>query len=862
VLRHIMTACGGMFDAVRRLKGLPALTDLALASLGTWILVLFVPWQHVLSSAIPTGGDNPAHPVLMQSVGDALFSHGSIVHYSYAFWNGFEAFQFYFPLPYVCGAALARVVHPNVAFKLMTLCGLLGLPVGFYYMAKGFGLSKITCAVASLLSLSFLFTDAHVMWGGNVNSALAGMIANSWAFVFVALAFGKIVQAWDEGRFLVSGVVFTVLAMLSHFYATLMLLLLYVALALLDALRPGALVASFRRKMSVYAIGAVSVMLMAWWIVPLVAYRTYSAEFGANWDVDFLGTFRLEEKIAFVASIVAVVGQVVLDPRRRRVPVAILLFGALGVVLYFWGYAFFSTAFLNIRIWPTVYLFVYLTIILAVEVAYRRATLPVFALLVALLWFLVPADASTGKAREWMLWNYTGVEGKRGAAEFGRLIAALSAEPPGRVSFESYARNNDLIGSVRTFELIPYLTHHEIVEGGIVNSSSFAGVSYFLQCLASESCAGWPHGSIMPARDIPRAIDMMRALGVRYHIAATAESRRAFDESPDVVPLVRGSWWTLYKMIEDPSLVEVYDGPPLVVPDENPLTTLVNLPRWDLFRNAAVIFDRTGQQPARERAVWNRAFFDRLADEWRTDGRVADLGWADRKAERTKYLNSFVLSRRDEVQWERDLGGDPEFFIADRGWDPDLMSTSPVPPYPALLLPLAGSPGAEISLGVHGKGFRAVADGTDLALNGTSNVSLGSEDGRAVIRFYESRDEAYPYLDVTGNGGAARPSAAGRASVAPPARITDRCAVSLDRAFHRLALRTGCPGKPHLIKYRYYPKWGSTVPVHLATNGFMLVVPEGAETVLEHRRGRPDHLGIWISLVGFGILLWARRALG
>ncbi len=858
-----MPAGDGMFDAARRLKGLPTLADLGLATLGSWILALYIPWQHVLSPTTPSGGDNPAHPVLMQSVGDAFFSHLSIVHYSYSFWNGFEAFQFYFPFPYLCGAALARLIHPNVAFKLMTLCGLLGLPVGFYYMAKGFGLSKITCAIASLLSLSFLFTDAHVMWGGNVNSALAGMIANSWAFVFVTLAFGKIVQAWHEERFLTSGVVFIVLAMLSHFYATLMLLLLYLAIALLDALRPRTFVASFSKKIPVYAVGLVSVMLMAWWIVPLVTYRTYSAEFGGNWDVDFLGTFRLEEKVVFAASILVVAGQVVLSPAQRPVPMAILVFGTLALFLYFWGYPLFSTAFLNIRIWPTVYLFVYLTMILAVEVVYRHTALPIFAFLVALLWFLVPSDASTGKARQWMLWNYTGVEGKTGAAEFQRLIAALAAEPSGRVSFESYEQNNHLIGSVRTFELIPYLTHHEIVEGGIVNSSSFAGVSYFLQCLSSDGCAGWPHGSIMPAQDIPRAVDMMRALGVRYHIAARAESRRAFDASPDVMPLAQGRWWTLYKMIEAPPLVEVYDDPPLAVPDSNPLTTLVNLPRWDLFRNAAVIFDRDDGQSVRERAAWNLGFFNLLVREWQTPARVADLGWADRKSERAKYLNSFILSRQDDVQLERDLGDDPEFFIADRGWDPDLMSTSLIPPYPALLLPLVGPAGAEISLAIHGKGFRAVAGDSELTLNGASTVLLGGEDGRTVVRFYESADEAYPYLDVTRNGGDVQPGdALNMLDIAPPTRITDRCVVSLDKAFHRLVLRTSCPGKPHLIKYRYYPKWRSAVPIHLGTNGFMLVVPEHAETILEHRNGRADYFGIGISLLGFWVLFWARRILG
>ncbi len=856
----------GRPDAGRRVRVAEALVEAALAALGTAILALYVPWQHVFSSTIPTGGDNPAHPVLMRSVGEAFFSHLAVVHYSYRFWSGFEVFQFYFPLPYVCGAALARVIHPNVAFKLTTLAGLLGLPVGFYYMAKGFGLSKITCVIASLLSLSFLFTDAHVMWGGNVNSALAGMIANSWAFVFVTLAFGSVLRAWREGRFLVAGVVFTVLAMLSHFYATLMLFLLFGTLFLQDAWPPAGWLARFRRRCPAYAMGVVAVMLTAWWIVPLVVYQPWSAEYGGNWDVDFLATFRRVEKIATVVSLLLVVGYLLRRPTERAGHLTGLLFAGVAVGLYFFGYLLPSPAFMNIRIWPTVYLALYILILLAVEAVWRVAPLPLFAGAIALLWMVIPSEDSTNKAAQWMTWNFSGIEAKEGGAEYMALMDRLKAEPPGRVSFEADGRNNHLLGSVRAFELIPYLTHHEIVEGGIVNSAKFAGIGYFLQCFTSSECAGWPNGTIVPDQDIPRAIEMMQALGVDYHIAARDEARRAFDASGQVVALHGGQRWTLYKLRAPAGLVEVYDGPPLTLRDRKPLTTLANLPRWDVLRRQAVVFDDGEGAATPEEAATNRRFFDFLVREWSTERRVVDRGWPDRKGDRAKFLNAYVLSRRDDIDLRRDLGDDPEFFIADRNWDPDVYAPSLLPAYPALAVILRREDGDAPPLDVHGRGYRALARGAELALNAPVTMPDPAPDEvQTVITFHDIRTEAYPYLDVWTNDSVYHLGQVDEGPITAPVlpeRITERCDVSLERAFHKLTLRTACPGKPHLIKYSYYPKWRADVPIRLGSNGFMVVEPVARETVLEHRNGFPDRVGMGISVLGLVGLLLGRRFLG
>src|SRR5207249_2373265 len=151
--------------------------------------------------------------------------------------------------------------------------------------------------LAGVLSVPFLFTEAHVMWGGNVFSALAGMIGNAWAFAFFVPAFGKILEARRAGTFSVSAVVLSVLAALSHFYALLMLLMLFVAFAIED----GVTALATRRMPSLrefrtYSIGVVSVLIMCWWIVPLGFYLPYSCDLGGGWAVKLLSTFTPAEK--------------------------------------------------------------------------------------------------------------------------------------------------------------------------------------------------------------------------------------------------------------------------------------------------------------------------------------------------------------------------------------------------------------------------------------------------------------------------------------------------------------------------------------------------------------------------------------
>ena len=927
------------------LKLLRTLGELCASLLGTLVIAINVPWAEVLSASIPGGGDNPAHPVLMRDVTEAFLQHGSIVHYSYSFWSGFELFQFYFPLPYLCGGLLAAVVHPHVAFKLITLLPILLVPPAFYVMARLMALGVGTAAVASLLAVSFLHTDAHVMWGGNVSSTLAGMIGNTWAFAFFAVCAGALFRVRDSGRFSLLAVCVFAAAALSHFYAALMLFVLGCVFAAEDLLRAALRELCVRKAAATYAVFAAAGALLAWWVLPLMYYTRYSTDFGENWNVSLAQTFTHYEKVfaflawlvlaaccvhtgvqqgksarrplyaalplilfcgvqafnyaaahlpellatapawlnglhipvsgrltAAVAAYASVYLLILLARARDWTVLRVYLFGALFVICFYANEYLNSTAFLNIRLWPSIYFALYALIILAF--ARLGALIPrlVTGACACLFYFLVPPAAYFEKAKTWMVWNYSGMESKAGADDYLHIVAILRAQPPGRVSFESADANNGIFGTVRAFELLPFLTPHELVEGGILNSARFPGVGYTLQCLVSNSCAGWPAGSIMPGTDIPRAVEMMRALGVSYHIAVSPDIKQAIEHSGQFNILHRGKFATLYAAREPSRLVEAYDRRPPVIEITWPYTMLLNQPRWDRLRHTALAFASNLAPAPPGPAVSSRDLFNFLVREWYAGRRVAhDLGWEPIKSgDPSRRLNAFIFSLQAPFDLGRELKRGADFFIADRGFDPDLFVSNLQYGGSELAIPLLRAQAGKSPLILDGKGYRAFAGGVEIPFGREVTIEFqekvigGQRAPFALISLTNIPNERYRYVDARTGDALVMPGLPGSADLEVPQQITARCAPTLEKTFHRMLLRTACPGKPHLIKYSYYPKWRADVPIYLGSNGYMLLTPEHERTELRHEPALLDRVAGGISwaalfvLLGFG-LFFARK---
>jgi len=90
----------------------------------------------------------------------------------------------------------------------------------------------------------------------------------------------------------------------------------------------------------------------------------------------------------------------------------------------------------------------------------------------------------------------------------------------------------------------------------------------------------------------------------------------------------------------------------------------------------------------------------------------------------------------------------------------------------------------------------------------------------------------------------------------PREPYTDDCNISSHLEQQRIVFDTNCPGRPHIVKVSYFPRWHVTdgTPLYLVSPGFMLITPSTSHVEIEYRRNLIDWLGLAISLLGLALI--------
>lgn len=553
-----------------------------------WFFFDHIPLSLLLRDTTLAGGDTIAHNYLASRLATALFEEGRIIAWAPGWWCGFPMFQYYFCLPYVIAALLDLVLPFDLALKLVTVLGVLALPVCAFVGARAMRLRWPGPLLVGIAAVVFLFDRSHTMWGVNVYSTLAGMIANSLSFALMLLAVGAATVDADRGRCRVRTVVLFTLLAASHFFTTLMAACV---IALLPFLRPRA---GVRRALTVLACDAVwAFLLMAWWLIPLSAKREFAVDYGVNWNVDLMQ--RLPDA-AFVAVPFALIAVVTCRRTGARFVLALLWMAAVAGTLFRFGYAL-SPVFVNVRLWP------FLTFsLLALGAAglarllqaARRGT-PWAIAAILLVAFSAGIDRPN-HVRDWAEWNYSGLEDKPRYPVIERLVLPLEGTP-GRLANDLHDDNNAL-GSSRVFEVVPHLIGKPVLEGGIVNSAVGAFYSYYIQSLTSGRAAGHPPIVEPGAFDMAHATRLLELFNVSHFIAHGDTTRRALAERPEWTRLAQEDAWELFALnTHDSRYVSVCNDPAVVVPGADWKQLSLDW-LYDARRlRQPVVFLRDGQPP-------------------------------------------------------------------------------------------------------------------------------------------------------------------------------------------------------------------------------------------------------------------------
>ena len=572
VLLALLIACGTAFQvpSVRallpfkegRLENAVIITACLLA-LEAYLLYNLGP-KYLLMDTTTVGGDTPAHNYIASHLRDSLFRHGRIVSWAGGWWCGFPMLQFYFSLPYLCMVLLDVVLPFNIAFKLVSVAGILCLAPAAWAAGRMMKLPSPIPAVLALSTIPVLFDHSHVMWGLNIYSTLAGMISNSLSFPLMLLFIASAWRDSEDLRFRLLTVLLLAAVLASHFFTSIIGIITAAAIPFLR--KPGDIMKS--ALILACEIG-LALALMAWWLVPLVLKTEYTADFGVNWPgIDF---FRQLPPLARWLSPLLVPAFVMMGTRKARAVIVLIWMLAASLFFFFYGFGI-SSVFVNVRLWP--FIVCALIFLEAIGLGYLLSLLPAGRWLLpacaaAVLMFAVDTP---NHVSAWAKWNFEGLESKEHYDVFRKLVIPLEGTP-GRLANDLCDENN-MLGSSRIFELAPHLAKKPVLEGGIVNSAAGSMFSYYIQSETSENCAGFPTNLKPTTFNITNATRHLELFNVKHFIARWETTRQAMRDHKDWRFVGREDEWELFELMS-------HDGSCVFVPDYMPLAVETKLGLMD-----------------------------------------------------------------------------------------------------------------------------------------------------------------------------------------------------------------------------------------------------------------------------------------
>jgi hypothetical protein len=865
------------------------------------IVVLGILFAHSLSQLAPgelfsdtltVGGDTPAHNYLASHLKEQLFQNGRIVSWAPGWWAGFPAFQFYFFLPYLMTALLSLVLPFNIAFKLINVFGILMLPAAAYIASRLMRLPRPIPILMAIAMIPFLFVKSHTMWGANIYSTLAGMIANSLSFAIMLVTVGSWWRDAEDGKSRMRSVILAWLLVSSHFFTSVMAALVIVVIPLL--LRPGVRVRAFK---VLFQNGILVVLTTAWWTIPLIAKKPFSvSDFGVNWDVTLQGT--LPHYLFYLLPLAVIA--LILAFRNHKGPVILLAWMLLAsCALFWWGFEL-NNVFVNVRLWPFVF-FALLALTacglgLLVTSLRAKPLLIIAALATALLHTtLAQQDASTDSMRvlEWAEFNFGGLESRTGYDAFNRLVLPLK-DSPGRLA-NDLAEENNAMGSSRIFECVPHVVGKPIIEGGIVNSGLSSYFAYYIQCETSSSCAGYPTLVNPTGFNLTAATTHLELFNVKHFIARWPQLQQSMLESPNWRLVDTHDAWQLFELT-------THEGDYVTIPTHWPRALVTD--NWKAYALDWMYTPDAIEQPF--------VFLSPGAD---TSDPI--LGTPLDEAQLRQFLARRRAPSGDIDEWlhlgpfpyHREMKNPLSQFnpIDEASIDPQegdsqagltwrmIYSRNPIFPsrwyavrdyFVAYSFVNVFSPTARDAL-IH----YANDDGVRITLNGErlvedritglgnfKSVPVRLEAGRNRIahkteeieggHFFHVRltdPEGNPFPDVVLS--TARTKHHSEPLETRHVQRQGRGVLSETVTATHIRFTTDAIGLPHLIKCTYYPNWKVTgaKAIHLVSPAFMLVYPEQPVVELSYGRTASDIIGIcftiagWISVAAIGTISRNKR---
>jgi hypothetical protein len=551
----------------------------------------------LLKDTTPAGGDMGAHVWGPAFLRDHILPHWRLTGWSFDWYGGFPMYVFYMLPPALAVVALNVVLPYGVALKLVSIAGILSLPVCAWAFGKLSGLKFPVPQLFSIAAVFFLFDETFQIYGGNIASTMAGEFSFSIALSLALLFLGVFAYGLRTGKHRALAAVLFALTALCHVIVMLFAAIGAIVLFLLWA----------DRKRFVYAasVGVVGALLCAFWYIPFWRDGAYMTDMFYERRVDFWKMlFPQSHAWNKIIVIVALIGLVASVWRGRR-PGAFLgiMWIGYGVWARFWP----QSHLWNARLLPFYYLTRDLLVAIGVaeiglfvvrlmrrtdDVALERARFGTLAFGVAFgvvalglhlenlpffhqVWngkqWVYEAGPISVKSQpayvdDWAQWNYSGYEGKDAYGEYSGLVNTMKQIGQQRGCGRALWENNndeDKYGTPMALMLLPFWTNSCIgSDEGLYFEASGTTPYHFLAASALSAHSSDPVRRLTyEDGDVSKGVGYLQALGIKYYMAYTPSIIAKANKNPDLTPIAQSGPWHIYQVADSPTVVPLTTQP-------------------------------------------------------------------------------------------------------------------------------------------------------------------------------------------------------------------------------------------------------------------------------------------------------------
>ena len=607
------------------------MTILVVGGLMLFTFIQMHPSQ-IFANTTPAGGDMGAHVWGPAYLRDHILPHFRLSGWAPDWYGGFPMYQFYMVIPALMVVLVNLILPYGVALKLVSVLGIVTLPLFAWLFGRLNGLKKPIPEVFACAAVWFLFDDTFRIYGGNIASTMAGEYSFSIALSLSMAFFAVFSFTLRTGRFRALAAVLAALAALSHG-----IVLFFVAIG---AVVLFAVHASVKRLVVLLQVGSVSGLLAMFWLLPFQTGHAYQTDMfyekrptgktpddrrtDSYWEMFFPQSTFWDRTL----GILALVGFI--DAVRRRNRAGAFL-GIMTVIYGTWAYAWPQSLLWNARLLPFMYLTRYMLAALGMVTVVRfiaRFISPlestetgntVRTLMVAGAAFLafstcasqsfhlwrvpggaqrydgvakkwvfewpawsgprfVGADTDKGFVSGWADWNYQGYEKKQAYGEYEGLMSTLrnlGSDPAHGCGRALWENNNDQdkYGTPMAQMLLPFWTDGCIAssEGLFFEASGTTPYHFIAASAMSEHSSNPVRRLKYEDGELTKGVEYLKTLGIRYYIGYKPSMIAKADANPELHPVAESGPWHIYEITSGNDLVVPLSTEPVVVQSKQPL---------------------------------------------------------------------------------------------------------------------------------------------------------------------------------------------------------------------------------------------------------------------------------------------------